>query len=512
MNTTTAPQANIGPERPIAYFGKQIIIALAGFLVVSLLAALVVASRWTLVHDAAVMDYVAFLIRHGFAPYREIVDLNMPGGELFPLAQTAIFGSGAAGLLAWVSIEMVAVITASIYIAGPHRRWSGFAAGCLISLVHLSYGAWDLGQRDWDVAVLLLICCAFLVEYLRLGKYPLIAGAFLAGGFAASIKPQAALFPVIGLLYVSAARKGNPKITALAALIGFAVPTLVTALFLEHYHAFGAFLSTGYGLTRYYASLAHPTLRQLAWDHLHFSEKALVIVCLVGLAFYIKQRLWRWPELNLVVLGLAFGVASYYLQNKGFAYHRIPAWTFASLWLLLVIDASLTDGNRRTRFWAWCVVLALMLMCPILLLSERANRYPLNTITHLQSDLERLGGHSLSGEVQCLDMTMGGCVNVLYRLNIKQSTGFIGDFYLFPGEPTPLTSNLQTRFLSEVSRRPPKVIVLSSHIWPGNRFAYDKVNRWPAFRAYLNSQYRMLDEYDPPGWPAYAGYRIYLRR
>jgi hypothetical protein len=35
--------------------------------------------HWPLLADAQVMRYANFLIDHGFAPYRDILDINMPG-------------------------------------------------------------------------------------------------------------------------------------------------------------------------------------------------------------------------------------------------------------------------------------------------------------------------------------------------------------------------------------------------------------------------------------------------
>src|SRR3954453_11962516 len=43
------------------------------------IAIVVLTWRWPLVWDAQVFHYIHFLIDHGFAPYRDIPDINMPG-------------------------------------------------------------------------------------------------------------------------------------------------------------------------------------------------------------------------------------------------------------------------------------------------------------------------------------------------------------------------------------------------------------------------------------------------
>ena len=54
--------------------------------------------RWPLVGDASLIHYIAFLIERGWAPYRDLGDMNMPGSFLIELAAMHVFGYGD---LAW---------------------------------------------------------------------------------------------------------------------------------------------------------------------------------------------------------------------------------------------------------------------------------------------------------------------------------------------------------------------------------------------------------------------------
>lgn len=57
-----------------------------------------------------------------------------------------------------------------------------------------------------------------------------------------------------------------------------------------------------------------------------------------------------------------------------------------------------------------------------------------------------------------------------------------------------------------------ELIVLSSHIWPGDRFGYDEVSNWPAFESYLAIHYQVVRQYGSPAADRYiAGYRTYMR-
>jgi hypothetical protein len=132
-------------------------------------------------------------------------------------------------------------------------------------------------------------------------------------------------------------------------------------------------------------------------------------------------------------------------------------------------------------------------------------------LASLEHDVQTMGGSELSGHVQCLDMTLASCINVLYRLRLVQSTGSIYDYYLFPEKPTPVTDALQARFLSEVTATPPRLLVLSQQIWPSDRMSYEEVARWPAFQRFLQDHYFLAREYSTPS-KRIAGYRIYLLR
>jgi hypothetical protein len=59
-----------------------------------------------------------------------------------------------------------------------------------------------------------------------------------------------------------------------------------------------------------------------------------------------------------------------------------------------------------------------------------------------------------------------------------------------------------------MNARPPKVIVLSSHIWPGDVYGYGKLANWPAFREWIDQKYEIAKQEEPTD--SMVGYRIYL--
>ncbi|MDP9037668.1 MAG: hypothetical protein M3O02_00160, partial [Acidobacteriota bacterium] len=95
--------------RALRLFGAAVTAAL-------LLSALLAAAfswRWPLVGDASLIHYIAFLIERGWAPYRQLGDMNLPGAFLVELAAMHLFGTGA---LAWRLFDgTLCALTAAAY-------------------------------------------------------------------------------------------------------------------------------------------------------------------------------------------------------------------------------------------------------------------------------------------------------------------------------------------------------------------------------------------------------------
>ena len=67
--------------------------------VLACLALLVILTlHWPLVGDAVSVHYLILLLDHGMAPYRQIVDAQMPGTYLVDWAALHVFGGSAIGL------------------------------------------------------------------------------------------------------------------------------------------------------------------------------------------------------------------------------------------------------------------------------------------------------------------------------------------------------------------------------------------------------------------------------
>ena len=84
-------------QQHLPRFTKFFKFAVSAVLLICCGAFCVTSWRWPLLGDAPLMHYVVFLMQHGMAPYRDIVDLNQPGTYAVGAA-VMWFGKGA---LAW---------------------------------------------------------------------------------------------------------------------------------------------------------------------------------------------------------------------------------------------------------------------------------------------------------------------------------------------------------------------------------------------------------------------------
>ena len=482
------------------------------FLVVCFLYAVAVSWHWPLMLDAAAMHYVVVLMQHGFAPYRDVIDFNMPGAYMTDWLVMHVFGPGD---LAWRLFDvatMLVTIGSCYVIAKPFDGRAGLVSGLAISVLHASHGAGETGERDWVMMTLMLLGYALLFTALRRQR-PLWMAAFGAVfGAAASIKPLMIPIPFVLLLLACwKLRRRSEKIAAYVryAFLGAAFPLAGVILFLLRYHCTEAMIQISKGLLPYYTqvnNMPYPEMARLAAGGHPAIALGFVAVVMVLL------KTWRNWELQCLLLGAGFGTWFYFAQHKGWEYHRATMQAFLILWLVLHAYLAL----RRQRFAmlsGFAVLAGLLFYATAKWLPDlRKTTQPQIMEADLQQDLFRLHAANTTGSVQCLEM-VNGCLTTLYRMHIVQPTGFISDFFLFVPNAPPVVQQMRSRLLDEMAHKPPRVIVLTTSRWGTDEAVYPELQNWPALATMLNTQY-VLDK-ERPGHGngvSDAGYRLYVRR
>jgi len=502
-------------------------LALSVVLGISLVIFVVQTWHWPLVGDAPLIHYAVFLISHGAAPYRNIVDVNMPGAYGVEYLAMHVFGGGS---LAWRLFDLflgTMCAVAMVAISWPYDRLAGFLAGGLFILLHGRDGIIEMGQRDLTMAALLLAGYAFMFQVMRAEEPQrrlwCTALFGLCLGVAVTVKPTPMLLaPVlIALLCFDMWRKRalwHPHL--LFACGAFLLPLLLVLLWLAHERAIPAFLTVVFRLIP-----AHADLHRRSFGYLTSHSFASVLIppllLWIPVALFGKFPLSR--ERWALLLGVVFGLASFYIQAKGFSYHRYPAEAFVLL--LLCIDLCVCVNRTAPAGARWARPLgAAGLVVAVLVVGvgsvRKAVRYDWRNQqfdSMLRADLTALGGSNLNGEVQCLD-TAAGCLSALYRMRLVQATGYLYDCYLLA--PAADDQSYQEHFWDSIRSKPPVVFVVTSHLCgdgPPN-YSYHRLHDWPQFDTWIAANYHLYADRIPSrkvywsGEPAQPfGYRIYLR-
>lgn len=481
---------------------------MSGVLGVAALCTVISTYHWPLMWDAQVFHYGNFLIEHGFAPYRDIVDMNMPGAYLFDGCAIRVFGSGD---IAWriTDFTLLGVLCLSmIAIARPYDWFAGLFAGVMFAIVHVAEGPQNSVQRDEIMTVLIMVGYAFLFVSRRHRNGWLMIPFGFSMAMATSIKPTAA---PLGVLLLVVALWGSPaKLIALHicnALLGALIAIAIVATFLIHYHSVGALLVTCRRLTTYYAGSDRLSLHLLS---LYSLPLAAFLLLPFALAVLPVAQNWKGWEQFAILTGAAFGALSYFVQGKGYAYHRYTFSAFVLLWIAVQLIIAVRNGTAWLKIVAITgLVLGMLVLVP-LYTRTTIQMHPVNLFTPaLENDLSRIGSDRLQHKIQCLDL-IDGCFNALYHLRIVQSTGWMGDLVLFSPEKGPVVDYYRNEFWTSLMTNPPTVIVLSNE-WFNRTPTFAKLNAWPQFSEYLTGAYKLIisREFDEE---AHHAYRIYVRR
>ncbi len=472
--------------------------------------------RWPLVGDPAIMHYVAFLTAHGMAPYRQIADINLPGSFLVDSAVMHTLGGGA---LAWRIFDLLLLAAATLAMMAIGRDWfAGLLAGVVFAAIHGADGIFNVGQRDFVIAVLVLAGYAALFRATRGGAAGWVLGFGLCAGAATTIKPTLVLLGplVLAALAMMRRRQGRSSHRLMAyGWVGWVVPYLAMLVYLERERAVGAFYRVMTGIAAYHASLARHSVGYLV---LHSVSPLVPLVVLwILLEIPEMRRAVSWERLAML-MGLACGVFSYVSQGKGYPYQR---YSFIAL-LLLMMAMDYVAATRKAgwvRALGWAGVACLVFLAPYSV--WRASRYDwryTGMVAALDDDLGRLGGPSLSGQVQCID-TVGGCYNALYDAGIVQQTGFLYDEFLFGAERSPAIAANRQAFWTSVVADPPRVVIVVEGLFPSGPPGFAKLQLWPEFDGFLAAHYALYDEVTPARatywWArkdAPRSYRIYVLR
>jgi hypothetical protein len=467
--------------------------------------------HWPWLADAQAFHYAIFLMRAGMSPYRQIFDINMPGSYLSEFVGMSLFGASDLGWRLYDFALLLVLTLAAISIASVYDWYAGVYAGVLFALIHASEGPIATAERDEVMTVLIILGYALVFLGVRQRRSLFFFFSGIALALAATMKPTAAAFELflttVALLHL---RKEGVRIfpylrEMVAATICVMLATLGFLLWRGSLYAFERSLA----LAASYAAGTRPSFSYM----LHYSTpRGLTLLLPITLLLFFLNRSWRNWQFRAIVGGVILGLVSYFIQGKGFVYHRYPFVAFALLWSGLEFVVALRKGRFSALAGGAGLLIGTLLIAPFYLWRVFHVDQPNLVAMGIVSALEQYPQSQLQGSVQCLD-GVAGCYSALYRLQLKQSTGLMGDQLLFSSHPNSAVSDFRDNFFREITSAPPTVFVETSYRF-GDRQTFNKVDAWPEFAEFLRNNYTLTTEQtwgkpSPEADP--MGYRIYLR-
>jgi hypothetical protein len=468
---------------------------------------------WPLIHDAPLMHYIAWLMAQGAVPYRDIFDMNVPGVYLLHLGVVTVLGQGDS---AWRLFDLAWLALTAAALFGFSRRmgdaWSGLGAALLFILYHLSGGAWRAGQRDFLLALFLVLAAWGAARAWESGGalLPLLWGG-LAAGAGIMIKPHAALFWIAcaGVSALGARRSGMFRALAVWCAAGLAVPVLVLG-WLAWCGGAGPFALI---ITDYVLPLYGRVGRVSVWEGLRWHVYGWQVwSCLIALGLFgFRQSpekpygIRRWLALS----GAAYGILHFAAQGKGWEYHLYPFAVF----LCALASVPLAARAKQVEPSRWdarpalsrALTLALLVLAVVFLGAKGVDAADARwvadkerRVSALTRDLRPLAD---AGPVQVMDVTEGG-VHALLRLHLRQPTRFLYDFPFFHDEADARIQALRAEFARDLEQGRPTAVVVFRAPWRGS--GYERLDGFPAVARLLERDYTLAVEGD--------GYRIYAKR
>jgi hypothetical protein len=430
--------------------------------------------------------------------------MNFPGVHAAHVLTLVTLGPGDLAFRAF-DVGMLAAVGLGLACAlRPSGAWGGLAAASLFALYHVAGGPWLAGQRELLLCVFLASGAAAAVASAGAAGAPRtrrLGAAGLALGAAVLVKPHAILLAPPLFLWSWRGPRAMRDLGATA--VGAALPGVAALVWLGRSGGLGAFLdiTLRYVVPLYSRLGRNDLLHELAARDYELGVLA-GLAAWAGLGVVALAGGRRRPTLTSLAVGLAYGVAHFWVQGRGWEYHFYPLALFATALGGAGLGAALADGRRAL---VAALVAALAVTGGALWTKGQRNLTPawitakLERVERVTEALRPLVADGRA--VQVLDTTEGG-IHALLRLRARQPSRFVYDFHFYHDVSHPYVRALRAELMAALRARPPAAVVLFAPGWPEG--GYERIAGFPELERWLDDGYRLTEEGD--------GYRVYVER
>ncbi|NEO89784.1 MAG: hypothetical protein F6K56_05805 [Moorea sp. SIO3G5] len=443
---------------------------------------------WRLDLDTSFMHYVAYLINeHGFVPYRDIFEINMPGTYLFHMAVGKMFGYSDLAFrmvdVAWLT----ATLTVTWFVIRPAGRITALASCLLFGLIYLGAGPYMSLQRDF-IAILPIATALLLTtrpspwRSIKLTYF--LLGALFA--LAALIKPHMAIglpaMVVYNSIYcIDGSRTAKTfiktcTIGSLFALLGFLSTLAIPFLWLWRIGAISSFWDILSSFTPLYSQLAGNvqhmgTISRFIYDlnsYLRFGGfKFLFVGSMFGVHEVLKEHS---PPATRKLAVLLFSLSILYtiyvvIGRKFWVYHWMPYTYFASLCTALILFSppSFTD-LRSARIFLPLFIFVFITVFTIepsgVAIKQFIKGKPFYSQGGTVDEIAAYLNENLlpTDKVQPLDWG-GQTLHAMLISKAVLATPYITDFQFYIHVSTPYIQQLRKDFIEELEQDKPAFII-----------------------------------------------------
>lgn len=454
--------------------------------------------RWEVYWDHAGFLYYAWLANErGYAIYRDVLDVNMPGVHLFTILVSKIIGYSD---FAWRCFDLlwVGAMAAISWKLMARFSWRvAWPAAVIFSWAYLNQKETQAFQRDYLMILPIALACLVALStsgfwQLRPKLRLMLIGALF--GIAASFKPQAALFaPWVACCNYDDVPLTPPEAGRIAwikeilrrglyALAGFFATLAVILLWLWAYGGLSSFLNVAVTYWPVYSNQIFDhtivtgtaderrlfVLRSALDLRNLFSRKYLIFPALL-MPFFVLDNNLATPNQRAAARLLLYGSLCYYLEvvlvGNYHPYSWMPMLFFMCMLLSLAFGAPAGQGSpRMNRFLAlgtaYILGLSLFLEFPRPFVSQMAGAPPKTQWTNRVIESETILKRVLrSGDrLQALDW-LGGSSRIMLRLGLEPATPYLADAGFYHESRHPVVVEMRQDFLQRLRAEPPRFIM-----------------------------------------------------
>jgi hypothetical protein len=468
-----------------------------GVAVVTLIVSAAASLRWRYAHNMPVLGYMGFLVDSGKVPYRDFIDINMPGTYAIFALLGRVFGWSDLGLRVFDLILLALLSIATFWWMRLSGRLTAVCAALAFPLYYLSTSSASM-EREYVALVLLAIALGLAVGSpgRRLILRGLCTGLLTAA--TALVKPHLAILilPALAVLFHEAAGSARIGRLAAATAVGLLVPVAGTFGWLLAVGALKPFLNATSNYWPLYAELAG-ALRPIhgAARLMYIGESLLAGIkdsflpwALLGIFAVRRQSELRKQILamsGLVILSAIYPA----LSGQFFFYHWLPfQYTVLCAASLAIRFPRAERTNPVALVSRFAVLLLLLLLCT---LSLRRIVWQSGPRERGMADevADVLAERMKPGEtVQPLDWT-GGALRGMLIVRAKPATRFLCDYYFYFQVNRPYIQRLRREFMAELSDAKPTFIIEAT----GEKKPWPKgVNEFPELQSYIARNYAVV--------------------